>query len=201
MPELSILVPHYNTPAATRALNVALRRITEHTQRDYELMVTAHTEREFYAYNSMAARAEGDWLVLTCSDMFFAPGWDGWLDAELDPNCALLMTVVEPGMNAPVAEQAICGNFGTTPETFNRAGFEAFAASAPVAFETFGWGFPLIVERTRFLALGGFPPEYIHENVADLEFMRAWERAGYHQRRVPHYCYHLQQWTKTGALR
>lgn len=199
-PTLSILLPHYNTPASTRALNVAVQSITEHTGRDYELLITAHHAREFYAYNSMAQRAVGEWLVFTCSDMFMAPGWDGWLDEPLDPHTAMLMTVVEPWYE-PVAEQAVRGDFGTTPETFDRSGFHAFAAKRPTALETYGWGFPLIVRREQFIAQGGFDEYYVDKNIADLEFMRQWERRGGQQKRIPYYTYHLQRWTATGEKR
>lgn len=201
MPSLSVLLPHYNTPSATRALNVCLRTLTENTPIDYELMVTAHKRREFFAYNSMAARAAGEWLLFSCTDMFFAPNWWTWIDGELDPNTAMLLTVVEPAADGPVAEQALEGEYGRTPESFDRAGFEAFAASTPLAKDVFGWGFPLIINRQRFLDVGGFPLERVHFNFADIEFMQAWERHGFAQRRIPHYVYHLCKWTLTGEGR
>lgn len=201
MPSLSIILPHYNTPSATRALNVCLRTLTENTPMDYELILTAHKRREFFAYNSAAARAAGEWVVFSCTDMFFAPNWWRWIDGSLDPNTALLLSVVEPAADGPVAEQAIEAEFGRTPETFNRAGFEAFAASTPLAKPVWGWGFPLIVNRQRFLDVGGFPLERVNANFADIEFLQAWEREGFQQRRIPHYVYHLCKWTLTGEGR
>lgn len=201
MPSLSVILPHYNTPAAGRALRVCLRTLVENTPIDYELILIAHKRREFFAYNSAAARAAGDWLVFSCTDMFFAPGWFGWIDESLDPAVNMLMTVIEPDRLGPVAEQAVVGNFGTTPETFNRGSFEAFAADRPLAKPVFGWGFPLIVQRAAFLDVGGFPLENVHDNAADLEFQTYWHRAGFTQRRIPYYVYHLKQWTLTGEGR
>jgi hypothetical protein len=201
MPSVSVVLPHYNTPSATRALNVCLRTLAENTPMDYELILTAHKRREFFAYNSAAARAAGEWIVFSCTDMFFAPGWCDWLSGDLDPDTALLLSVVESGAQHPVAEQAIAGHFGHTPETFDRSGFEAFAASTPLAKEVFGWGFPLAVNRQRFLDVGGFPLEHVHDNAADLEFMTYWMRAGLKQRRVPYYVYHLCKWTLSGEGR
>jgi hypothetical protein len=201
MPSITVVLPHYNTPSATRALNVCLRTLIEHTPMDYELILTAHKRREFFAYNSAAARAAGEWIVFSCTDMFFAPGWCDWLSGDLDPDTALLLSVVESGAQHPVAEQAIAGHFGHTPETFDRSGFEAFAASTPLAKEVFGWGFPLAVNRQRFLDVGGFPLEHVHDNTADIDFMTYWMRAGLKQRRVPHYVYHLCKWTLSGEGR
>ena len=201
MTSLSVLLPHYNTPAATRALTVCLRTLAEHTPIDYELMVTSHKRREFFAYNSMAARAAGEWLVFSCTDMFFAPDWWRWIDGALDANTAYLLSVVESAATEPVAEQAIEGDFGRTPETFNADGFAAFAAGKPLARNVFGWGFPLIVNRQRFLDVGGYPLEHVHDNAADLEFMTYWQRAGLKQQRIPYYVYHLCKWTLTGEGR
>jgi hypothetical protein len=201
MPSLTVVLPHYNTPSATRALNVCLRTLTENTPMDYELILTAHKRREFFAYNSAAARAAGEWIVFSCTDMFFAPGWCDWLSGNLDPDTAYLLSVVEPEAEGPVAEQAIAGNFGRTPETFDRGGFEAFAASTPLAKPVYGWGFPLVVNRQRFLDVGGFPLERVNGNFADLEFLNYWERAGFQQQRIPYYVYHLRKWTLTGEGR
>jgi len=201
MTSLSVLLPHYNTPSATRALTVCLKVLAENTPIDYEVMLTAHKRREFFAYNSMAARAAGEWLVFSCTDMFFAPDWWRWIEGELCADTAMLLTVVEPAADGPVAEQSIEAEFGRTPETFDRGGFEAFAAGSPRAKDVWGWGFPLIVNRQRFLDVGGFPLERVDNNFADIEFLQAWEREGFQQRRIPHYVYHLCKWTLTGEGR
>jgi hypothetical protein len=64
LPDLSILIPHYHSANGNRALAATLPHLIKHTTLSYELIVTAHREREFIAWNSMAARAAGEWLVV-----------------------------------------------------------------------------------------------------------------------------------------
>lgn len=198
MPDFSILMPHLHTDVDIRALRVALDTLARHTTHDYELIVQAHHGDNAYpVWNRMARAATTDWLIFTVTDHFFSPGWDVPLWDARDKNTLLVGGLVESGYR-PVAEQCIERDFGRSPETFDEAGFNAFAATHPLLPDVDAWVWPWLIHKDAFWKMGGFDT---HPSLSDMYFFRKWIASGKQWKRIESYCYHLMCWTSTGAER
>lgn len=199
MPDFSILLPHIHTALDIRTLRVALDTLMRHTVHDYELIVDAHQNNEnaFASWNRMAKSANAEWLVPTCTDHFYTPGWDKPLWDARDPDTLVIGTLVESGYR-PVAAQCIEHNFGFSPEKYDENAMNSFAASFPEMPKIEGWAMPWLVNKEKFWELGGFLGT---TDLADLFFFQKWCAAGKAWKRVPSYCYHLQNWNSTGDQR
>lgn len=200
MPDISILIPHYQSETGNRAFAATLPHLIRHTTLDYELMVTAHREREFIAWNEMAYRAKADWLVMMVTDVFVAPGWDTALWAARERDTLTTMTLVESGYML-TADFALAQDFGRTPETFDAAGFEAYAATQPAPPDKPCWNFPWLIHKDTFLRMGSFRLDRLESQMTELYYFNDWQAAGRTVQRVPSYGYHLGAWTLTGAAR
>lgn len=200
MPEISILIPHYHDANGDRALAATLPYLVRNTRLDYELMIVAHKEREFIAWNDMAYRAKADWLVFMVSDVFVAPGWDTALYEARERDTLATLTLIESGYMTE-ADFALTRDFGRTPETFNMTAFEAFAAEKPVPPNLPCWAFPWLVHKDTFLRMGSFRLDRLESQLTDQYYFNDWCAAGKKTVRVPGYGYHLGAWTKTGAQR
>jgi hypothetical protein len=92
----------------------------------------------------------------------------------------------------------ITRDFGRRPETFDRAGFEAYALEAPVPSGT-GFPAPMMMSRSRVLDLGGYAAfSYTDDGGftdADLVLMNKHVTTGGVLMRAPAYFYHLQRWS------
>lgn len=198
MPDFSILIPHLHTAVDIRALDRALSTIVRHTVNDYELMLQAHHGDNAYPiWNTLAYAATTDWLIFTVADHFVSPGWDVPLWDARAVDTLVMGGLVESGFRA-VAEQCIQQDFGMSPETFNEAAFNSYAAARPTLPTVEGWVWPWLIHRETFLDMGGFGADPI---VSDLNFFQQWLSAGKTWKRVESYSYHLMNWTKTGAER
>lgn len=200
MPDLSILIPHYHSANGNRALAATLPHLIKHTTLSYELIVTAHHEREFIAWNSMATRAASEWLVFMVSDQFVAPGWDIALWTARGRDTLAMLTVVESGY-CPTPDFALTRDFGMTPDTFDAAGFCDYAAQRPEAPDVESWAFPWLIHRSAFWEAGGFELDRLSGNLTDMFFWRRFQEYGGKALRVPGYSYHLAAWTLTGEAR
>ena len=198
VPDFSILLPHYHTDVDKRALRVALDTIVRHTVGDYELIVQAHRGNNAYPmWNAMAKAATTDWLIFTVSDHFVSPAWDVPLWEARDENTLVMGGLVESGFRS-VAEQCIEHNFGMSPEKFEEAEFNAFAATKPPIPPMEAWVWPWIIHKEAFFNMGSFG---IDPTLSDMHFFRAWIACGRAWKRVESYSYHLMNWTSTGAER
>lgn len=144
-PAISIIIPHLRERENDRALRVALDCIIDNTDIDYELIVEAVAERRdiYPVINNMASRARGEWLVFANSDTFLAPGWASAFYNARDTRKIIGGVIVECGA-IPVNDRNYERNFGRTPETFDRAGFETFVASGDVWRDGEIWYFPCL---------------------------------------------------------
>jgi len=196
--DFSILIPHTHTALDVRALRVALDTLVRHTVHDYELILEAHsTDNPYPVWNHMVASATTDWIVFSVTDHFFSPGWDVPLWEVRDKDMLIMGTVVESGYR-PVAAQCLERDFGRSPESYNEAGFNSFAAALPEPPTVDGWVWPWMVHRETFLELGAFQS---HPILSDLFFFQKWLASGRQWKRVKSYCYHLQAWNATGNER
>jgi hypothetical protein len=198
MPDFSILIPHLNNDVGRRALRVCLDTIVRHTCHDYELMVQAQQGDNAYPqWNRMARSANTDWLIFTVTDQFVSPHWDVPLWEARATDMLVVSGLVESGYR-PVSGQNIERSFGISPETYDEAGFNAFAAEKPELPAGDSWMMPMMVHRQTFLDFGGFD---LHPSLSDMFFFQRWLSAGHRWTRVQSYSYHLMSWSLTGATR
>lgn len=196
MPNLSILIPHKHDPVNDKALAIALSCIAANTRHDYELMIDTTTPGDPYVIlNDMARRASSDWLFFGNSDLFPAPGWDVPLLAAAQRGTIVNATLVECGAIG-VHNQNIHRNFGMTPDTFDRAGFEAWAATNPELPLGDGFVFYALLNRLDFLEEGGFDTANgAFPDPLDSMFWARWQASGKRIIRANALLYHLQNYS------
>lgn len=204
-PQFTILLPHLRNPSNDQALKIALDTLIAHTALNFELMLESVSERRdiYRVLNDMAARAATDWLIPWNSDVFCSPGWAEPLWAARDVNTIVSPVMVECGA-IPVNDLNLERHFGTTPQTFQRAEFEAFVQAGGGWRDDWrdgdrSWYFPSLIERDRFLSLGGFDTTrgFFPLHPLDIYFWDTWEAAGGRFKRVHAFIYHLQCYSDT----
>lgn len=194
-PEISILLPHLRGPANDRALRIALDCLIENTAADFELLMDTSVGDVYTICNRLAAQASGEWIVFTASDVFMAPGWDAPMLEAAQVNRIVTGVIVECGaIGVHVLNHH--HNFGMTPETFDRAAFEAWCIESPEMPAGHGWYFPSLHHRQSFLDFGGFDvsrgpfPEPL-----DSYYWAVWKKSGREIYRAKSFCYHLQNYS------
>lgn len=196
MPKLSIVIPHKHEPENDKALAQALVCIVQNTRSDYELLVDTTTPADPYVVlNSLVARASGEYIFFSNSDIFVAPGWDTPMLAAAAPDTIVNATLVEPGAIG-VHQGNIHRDFGMTPETFKRREFEAFCATNPQPPNNAGFYYYAVIHRQAFLDFGSFDTtrgEF--PTPLDIFFWTDWEKAGKKIIRGLGLIYHLQRYS------
>jgi glycosyltransferase involved in cell wall biosynthesis len=111
----------------------------------------------YRAYNFGVKEAKGDYVLLTNSDMSYAPGFLYSMMQHRSPSKYLVGKLVESGRLKP-ANSAIKKNLGKTLEKFKREKFYKFANSiASDSLSPGGLFMPCLINRRVFLDKGGFP--------------------------------------------
>lgn len=193
----SILIPHKKDSENDKALAIALACIATNTRADYELLVDSETPADPYVViNRLAAKARGEYIFLSNSDIFVSPGWNVDLLNKAAPDTIVNATLVEPGAIG-VFDGNFTRDFGMRPETFNRAAFEAWAAQPDGEYPSGnGFVFYALLHRDTFLARGGFDttrgsfPEPL-----DSYYWRDWRKEGKQILRASSLVYHLQNFS------
>lgn len=211
-PAISILIPHLRNADNDKALKVAIDCIIDNTDIDYELIVeSVATRRDIYpVLNNMAHRARAEWLVFSNSDVFLAPGWASGFYECRDNDKIVTGVIVECGA-IPVNDLNYERNFGRTPETFDRAGFEAFVSSdnaRAVLMDKMskggrGWYFPCLLHKRTFNHFGGFDTSLgkFPDDPLDKYAWDKWAAQGKGFARADSWCYHLQNYTSDDPSR
>lgn len=197
MTQISVLIPHKRDPENDKALAIAVSMYAANTTVDMELIVDDTTPADPYVLlNDMARRAKSEWLFFGNSDLFPATGWDTALLALAEPATIVNATLVECGAIG-VHEGNIHRNFGMTPDKFDRAAFEAYAASNPEPPANDGFTFYALLHRQAFLDAGGFDLSRgsFPDQPLDLYFWAAWRSAGRPIVRARAYFAHLQNFS------
>lgn len=111
----------------------------------------------YRAYNFGVNEAKGEYVLLTNSDMSYAPGFLYSMMQQRSPSKYLVGKLVESGRLKP-SNLAIKRNFGKTLEKFKRKKFYKFANKiASDSLTPGGLFMPCLVDRRVFLNKGGFP--------------------------------------------
>lgn len=198
-PLVSILLPHLRNPDNDKALRIALDTLVTHTDIDYELLVEGvEARRDIYAVvNSMAQRANSEWLIPWNSDVFASPNWIRPLYDTRDTDTIVSPTMVECGA-IPVNDRNLERDFGRRPETFRRGDFENWVLAGGGWRDDWhdgdqSWYFPSLLNRERFLALGGFDTARgSFPQELDMWFWQKWAASGGKFQRVRSWVFHLQ---------
>jgi len=163
IPALSIVIPHKKTPANDLAMRLNFQMLLENTINSFELIINDVVPGDPYVmWNEYAKVAKGRIVVFSNSDVLMAPNWDEFIVKHISENAILTGYLVEAG-NIGVNPVNIYKSFGLTPDTFDRAAFEAWAqeygSTVPEVQEQRAWYMPSAMYRDWFLWTGGFDVE------------------------------------------
>jgi len=195
----TIILPHKRNPGNNAALAICLDMLQANTVNDFILIMDAATDERLYPrVNRMVRQVKTDICVYWASDMFAAPDWDVPMLDWLTPDTFVNNTVVEPGVISMYG-----GNhrmdFGKTPASFDRVGFEQWALEGGHTAGGEGWYAPYMFYRRRFLDYGGLDETIDIEyefGSADIDLFKRWKAGGNQVVRAPgSYVYHLQRWS------
>jgi len=195
---ISILIPHLREPRSDDALRICLDCIVANTDVDYEIILKAVEKPQgvYAAYNDMAKRAAGQWILIMNNDMFLAPGWAKPMLEAAEWDAIVAGVLVECGAICP-SQMNIRADWGMLPESYRRAEFEEWAKTATGMPGGTGHHAPALFEQMEFVRLGGYNTklgEYPH-TCLDQELWERLKIASYKFKRVRSYCYHLQSWS------
>lgn len=111
----------------------------------------------YRAYNKAVEVAQGEYVLLVNSDMAYAPGALATLMREASPDVFLAGRLVELGI-MPTGKFGIEKDFGSRPKKYRRQEFAKYAMKiSERASREGGLYMPLLVNRTKFLEIGGYP--------------------------------------------
>lgn len=111
----------------------------------------------YRAYNFGVSEAKGELVLLTNSDMAYAPGFLSNMLEMFDPKKLNTARLIESG-RLPTGELGIEKDFGSRPKKFRRHSFNKYAKKIKASKTIPGGLFmPLLIKKRVFTALGGFP--------------------------------------------
>jgi hypothetical protein len=196
---ISIIFPHADNPENNACLALKRCMLEENTTCPYQLLYASGTDAKdvYPTWNYLASIARYPLILWDNSDLTYARGWNERVIAHQNDADWLCLRLVECGA-IPVASTNIERDFGRTAATFDRAGFEAFAAEEAkkhpsIEHGKFGWYSPSAFRKDWFLATGGFPTEkpFPHDN--DREFRERVTARGCRFAVVNSWAYHAQR--------
>jgi hypothetical protein len=207
-PVISVLLAHKRERENDKALKIALATLVDNTDVDYEILIRSVAEyQDCYAvYNEMAQYAKGGWLVFHNSDTFVAPRWASEMLKVAAPDAIVGCVLVECGAIG-TGRQNVNVDFGRTPDTFNRAGFEQWAAiQYPRTYQNQGYGdtaadkagiwyWPCLQNRQAFLDSGMYGTAQGWPYPNDIEYFNKWASEDKRLVKAPAYIYHLQAYS------
>jgi glycosyltransferase involved in cell wall biosynthesis len=156
------------------------------------------------AFNELAARAKGDWLILLNDDMVCCPGWDSAYAAAIaaapSDLAVFSSTMIEPrDTRNPLV---IVGDYGRTPQTFDEAGMLAGYLSVKRQDIVGQASQPTVIARKWWLLVGGYSIEFGPGMSSDNDlWMKLWVVGCRHYRVLAaSRIYHFSQ-VSTGRVR
>jgi hypothetical protein len=156
-----------------------------------------YLSRVYRAWNAAVSAAETDRVVLMNSDMYVS---DWWLDdlvamADADPKYLPCSLLVESGRIRSAMPEHV-RNLGTTPATFDRATWRRHATLIRCrgAREPGRLYMPVLLDRSAFLAAGGYPEGNVGGESGDAYAFRRLAANGYrHMTAMGSIVYHVQE--------
>jgi hypothetical protein len=150
-------------------------------------------------WNEASAKARGEFLVFSNSDVLMAPGWDMPMVDNCEYNNIVTGYLVEPG-NIGVAAVNIQRDFGRRPDDFWRVNFEEWAVKFAATIEGAwihrngeSWYMPCMIRRDWFMDTNGFDTTLGFPNPNDILFWNECEQQrGTTFKRVGSIAYHFQ---------
>jgi glycosyltransferase involved in cell wall biosynthesis len=116
-----------------------------------------YISRVYRAYNFATTQAKSKYCLLVNSDMAYSPGFLSKILLDRKDDSFVVARLIESGTLKP-GPLAIKKNFGKTIKKFDRKSFYKFAAKKEEkGLRAGGLFMPLLVNRMKFIALGGFP--------------------------------------------
>jgi len=202
IPAFTIILPHLHNPGNDAALKLCLSMLIDNTVSPFTLSLYSTGNGELYpTLNRMVDEAQTECCVIWSSDIFAAPAWDLPMLHVFNAETWVNGVVVEPGVMG-VHPANWHEDFGRTPETFNRAAFQAWCTSGGAMPPGDGWVVPLMVSRSGWLALGGLDESMDEKDSdgfvaqpADQDLMDRWVARGHRLQRVRSFAYHLQRFS------
>jgi glycosyltransferase involved in cell wall biosynthesis len=195
-PFFSILIPTWNN---LPFLKLCIESIHEHSTVPHEIIVhvnegkdgtlewvrenqikhtcTATNEGVCIAMNQMAEVASAQYLLYLNDDMYVLPNWDSCLKNEIESldhdKFYLSSTSIEAN---PQSNCMIKGDFGDSPETFNKAGLlEHYMKTSFHDWSGSTWS-PCVVSKRLWDKVGGYSEEFSPGMYSDPDFsMKLWQ--------------------------
>ena len=196
---ISIVFPHAMNRENDAVLELKLKTLRENSTFPYEIMMFCDTGRPELVYESwdwMMRRSKYELILWDNSDIVYAPGFMDNVVKHKDDADWIGLELVECGA-MPVAATNICMDFGKTAATFNRPGFEHWAAELsrdrPSLRQGFCWYSPSVWKRDWYVAMGGFDLKTPFPYPNDAEFRARCEAAGSRFAVANSFAYHFQR--------
>lgn len=200
----TIILPHKRNPGNDASLRICMDCLMANTANDFHLLMDAAVDEPLYPrVNRMIAQAQTDIVCYWASDFFAAPEWDIDMLANYTPDTIVTNVLVEPGVIG-IHPNNVQRDFGRTPGSFNRAGFEAWCEgpdASDLNLINRGWYAPYMISRDEFVRARGFATGLAADtqgfSPADVQFFEDWEVAGKRITRARwSYTYHLQRYSE-----
>ena len=136
-----------------------------------------------HALNVGVFNADNEKVFIINDDNVFAKGWDSNLQLALlnGPNSVITVDQVEqsPSMFNFHVPYAGTGSFGSTPREFNFEKWIEYANSIKTLEQTRnGHIFPFIINKSQYMAAGGFDTLYASPFICDWDFFLKLELSG-----------------------
>ncbi|KUK83678.1 MAG: glycosyl transferase family 2 [Microgenomates bacterium 39_6] len=231
-PGFSIIIPTYN---ADQELSLTLASLRKNSRLDNQIIIVVDQLKEggvsqeilsvlaqfgikpivnqenlgpYKNWNLGAKAADKDWLVFATDDQYFAPDWDKALWDFKKRKRLLTGQMVEPGI-IPVWKTNIRKDFGHNPQEFREKDFLAFVKEKTVSgLADDGFFIPLVVFRTDFDRLGGWPTKGQFGTrdapANDIAFIDKAKKVGFEfKRALNSFSYHFQgsSWRRKRAAK
>jgi len=188
---ISVIIPSYRNPEYLElCLESAIKLQREKHQNEFIVVVDGFTDmyqqliRNFpqvvwisftenqglaFALNTGVQYANNKHVLILNEDNISPIGWDVVCEDIYDDNTVVSFMQVEP-------QQSIfhfkCQDFGTTPKNFNMEGFltwEQRERKLPILSDK-GCLFPFLINKEKYMMVGGFDTSYSSPFVVDLDF-------------------------------
>lgn len=111
------------------------------------------------AVNIGAQVASGDWLMVSNSDMYYAPGWLNYVEGTEYP-IVWSPNLIEPSNNLGSALPFLKLDAGFTLEEFDKAEVDKLVKLHEDNEEEPGFNLPFFIKRDFWQFLGGYDPVY-----------------------------------------